>query len=174
MHLLLTFPDKLPNTVPPASSSYTACLAVIHLQPAPMRLYAISLRKKLTLSNSAIIEFFFSLNLMPRESGLIGVCLSSQPLLLTFPSSLSHLVLFLSFLLHFAIPFRKSARYHKVMRPLSFITLFSSCVSTLVLQPLITPAPQLAVRDVASNICGYYSLYGLRTFSRALPIHLHG
>ena len=60
------------------------------------------------------------------------------------------------------------------MRPISLIPLFWSCVSTLVLQPLITPAPQLAERDAASNICGYYSLFGLGMFNRALFIHLHG
>lgn len=47
------------------------------------------------------------------------------------------------------------------MYRLLLITLFSSCASTMALPPLITPAPRLAERQAAENICGYYSLNGL-------------
>ena len=53
-----------------------------------------------------------------------------------------------------------------IMRPLLSATLFSSYVSALVLQPLITPAPRLAERDAAENVCGYYSLNGLGMLAR--------
>lgn len=54
------------------------------------------------------------------------------------------------------------------MHLLSFITLFSSCVSTFALPPLITPAPRIAKRQTAENICGYYSLDGLSMLLGAL------
>lgn len=55
------------------------------------------------------------------------------------------------------------------MRLVALITLFSSA-SALVLQPLITPAPQIAIRDAAPNICGYYSLSGISMLNGALSI----
>ena len=56
------------------------------------------------------------------------------------------------------------------MPRLLLIALFTSCVSSIVLPPLITPAPRLAEREAAENICGYYSLNGLRMFLGALFI----
>ena len=52
------------------------------------------------------------------------------------------------------------------MHPIVSTTLFISYVSALNshlldLQPLITPSPQVQVRDVAQSICGYYSTNGL-------------
>lgn len=58
MHLLLTFPDKFPKTAALTFSSYSACLEAIHLQSAPMRLYANLLRKKIDSFHLAIIDFF--------------------------------------------------------------------------------------------------------------------
>ena len=58
------------------------------------------------------------------------------------------------------------------MRLLWPVTLFSSCVSTFALPPLITPAPQVAIRDVAPNVCGYYSLNGLSMLNGALFIQM--
>ena len=66
-----------------------------------------------------------------------------------------------------------SAMNHNIMRIVVLITLFSS-VSALVLQPLITPAPEIAIRDTAPNICGYYSLSGISMLNDALSIHSHG
>lgn len=54
------------------------------------------------------------------------------------------------------------------------ITLFAPCVSALVLGPLITPAPQVAKREDAENICGYYSLSGLSIFLGTLVIFSQG
>ena len=59
-----------------------------------------------------------------------------------------------------------------IMRLLLPVTLFSSCVSTFALPPLITPAPQIAIRDVAPNVCGYYSLGGLSMLNSALSIQM--
>ena len=56
------------------------------------------------------------------------------------------------------------------MHHLLLVTLFSSCVSSIVLPPLITPAPRLAERGAAENICGYYSLNGLSMLPGALFI----
>ena len=54
------------------------------------------------------------------------------------------------------------------------VTLFTSCVSALVLPPLITPAPRIAERETAENICGYYSLGGLSMFLGTLCIKSQG
>ena len=58
------------------------------------------------------------------------------------------------------------------MHLLLLMTLFSSCVSTFALPPLITPAPRIAKREAAENICGYYSLNGLSMFLGATFIQL--
>ena len=58
------------------------------------------------------------------------------------------------------------------MRLLLPVTLFSSCVSTFALPPLITPAPQIAVRDVAPNVCGYHSVSGSSMLNGALFIQM--
>ena len=50
------------------------------------------------------------------------------------------------------------------MRLLFPVALFSSCVSTLIISPLVTPAPRLAERQAAENVCGYYSDIGLSVF----------
>ena len=83
-------------------------------------------------------------------------------------------------LLHVTRSARNSASGRNIMRPMSSLTLFSSCVSILILQPLVLAAlmisaPQLAVRqnqNVAS-ICGYYSLNG-RMLNRFLSVHAQG
>ena len=56
------------------------------------------------------------------------------------------------------------------------ITLLSSCVSAFVLPPFITPAPRIAKREAAENICGYYSITpnGLSMLLGALFIQLQG
>ena len=62
------------------------------------------------------------------------------------------------------------------MHLLLTVTLLLSCVSAIVLPPLITPVPRIIKREAAENICGYYSLApdGLSMFLGAFFVQSRG